>query len=169
MLLARSLLAGSLGLTLAWALLVGVVFEDPSLLRDRDDDAADVTATLAAAIEEIELLRGEVAALQGPDDVEAPSAAAAAAAPTPVVAAAAPSEVVPLPIDAVAGISQGGPYSPAPGEFLEVDLPRMHRVAIGESASSIAEHYGTTVEELVAFNALRNPDVLRLGTLLRIP
>jgi len=45
----------------------------------------------------------------------------------------------------------------------------MHRVAIGDSASSIAQRYGITVEELTAFNGLRDPGLLRLGTLLLIP
>ena len=95
MLLARFLLAGSIALMLGWAVLVGVVFEDPSLLRSDDRGEGAVSLELAAAIEELELLRDAAAELRGTP----PSAPGAVAAETPsapgAVAAETPSEPSP--------------------------------------------------------------------------
>lgn len=44
-----------------------------------------------------------------------------------------------------------------------------HRVRPGETLATIAARYGTTVSALVAYNGLRNPNVIYVGQPLRIP
>jgi membrane-bound lytic murein transglycosylase D len=44
-----------------------------------------------------------------------------------------------------------------------------HRVLRGESLSSIASHYKTTVERVRALNALQAADVLKAGQTIRVP
>ena len=47
--------------------------------------------------------------------------------------------------------------------------PRLHWVVQGDSMFAIAECYGTTVEELVALNGIRDPEQIRVGTVLILP
>ena len=44
-----------------------------------------------------------------------------------------------------------------------------HTVRAGETLSSIAKKYETTVEALVASNGIKNKDIIFAGQLLRIP
>jgi len=44
-----------------------------------------------------------------------------------------------------------------------------HRVAPGENLTRIAFKYRTSVQNLVALNGLRNPSLVRLGQMLRVP
>lgn len=46
---------------------------------------------------------------------------------------------------------------------------RVHRVAAGDSLSSIAEDYGVTPQDLLNVNRLKNPNLIKSGQLLRIP
>ena len=163
---------------LGWAVLVGVVFEDPSLLRSDDRGEGAVSLELAAAIEELELLRDAVAELRGTP----PSAPGAVAAETPsapgAVAAETPSEPSPpvaagAPPDEAAAdeVAPAPPPESAPilSEYPEFEPQLTHRVASGESLTSIAKRYDVTVERLAAFNSLRDPSVIKLGSLLLIP
>ena len=167
MLLARFLLAGSMALMLGWAVLVGVVFEDPSLLRADDRGDGEVSIELAAAIEELELLRDAVAELRAvPARAPAALAAETPSQPSPPVAAGAPPDEAAADEVAPASTSES---APSPSEYPEFEPQRTHRVAIGESLSSIADRYDVTVEQLAAFNSLRDPSVIELGSLLLIP
>ncbi len=47
--------------------------------------------------------------------------------------------------------------------------PRAHQVQFGDTLSSIAVRYDTTVEEIVALNPGINPDALQIGQVLLIP
>lgn len=55
------------------------------------------------------------------------------------------------------------PAAPKPAAF------RTHRVASGEHLTGIARRYGTTVEAIVAANAIANARYIRAGQVLRIP
>ncbi len=47
--------------------------------------------------------------------------------------------------------------------------PRAHQVQFGDTLSSIAVRYDTTVEEIIALNPGINPDALQIGQVLLIP
>lgn len=44
-----------------------------------------------------------------------------------------------------------------------------HNVRSGESLSVIAQQYGVSTQEIARYNAIRNPDKLEVGQMLRIP
>lgn len=44
-----------------------------------------------------------------------------------------------------------------------------HTISRGETLTSIARRYGTTVQELVALNGITNPDLIYAGTTIRVP
>ncbi len=46
---------------------------------------------------------------------------------------------------------------------------RYHVVQVGESLSSIAASYGVTVSNLIRYNGITNPNIVRVGQTLRIP
>ena len=79
---------------------------------------------------------------------DAPSAPAPAAPSTPAVAPAPPT--APAPASAAAA-------------------PRTHTVRSGEHLTGIARHYGVTVAEVVAANAIANASRIYAGQLLTIP
>jgi LysM repeat protein len=47
--------------------------------------------------------------------------------------------------------------------------PRFHLVSSGETLTSIARRYATTVSALVTLNGLSDPDLIRVGQRLQIP
>lgn len=47
--------------------------------------------------------------------------------------------------------------------------PIIHVVEPGENLTGIAEDYGLSVDELIKFNSLRNPDLVYIGKAIRIP
>lgn len=47
--------------------------------------------------------------------------------------------------------------------------PRIHTVRFGETLSGIAARYGTTVDELVRLNNLKDPNLIYVGQKLRLP
>lgn len=67
--------------------------------------------------------------------------------------------------EASASADGGGAQAEEPAEP-EV---RTYVVAEGDSLSSIAQEFGTTVEAIVAENGIENPDVIALGQELVIP
>ena len=48
-------------------------------------------------------------------------------------------------------------------------MSKRYTVKRGDTLSSIAKLYGTTVEALVASNGIKNPDVIYVGQILVIP
>ena len=71
---------------------------------------------------------------------------------------------------AIAPAGQSGPNRGATGP----DLSRTagtHTVRPGETLASIAEQYGVTLAELIAFNSntITNPHIVKVNTVLRIP
>lgn len=59
--------------------------------------------------------------------------------------------------------SAGASASQDSGQVIE------HQVVAGDTLATIALRYNTTIDALMAENNLENPDVLLVGTLLRIP
>ena len=57
-------------------------------------------------------------------------------------------------------------YEVAPGT---TGTAGTHTVAAGESLGTIAARYNTTVAELIALNALTNPDIITPGQQLQVP
>lgn len=53
--------------------------------------------------------------------------------------------------------------------FQEVDSRRIHKISTGDTLTSIAKEYGTTVDELVKLNLIRHPRDFSLGNILIIP
>jgi N-acetylmuramoyl-L-alanine amidase len=48
-------------------------------------------------------------------------------------------------------------------------MSHTHQVALGESLGWIAEHYGVSISQLIAANAISNPDFIHAGQALSIP
>lgn len=46
---------------------------------------------------------------------------------------------------------------------------REHRIARGQTLGAIARQYSTTVADLVSMNSLKNPNLVREGTVLKVP
>ena len=66
----------------------------------------------------------------------------------------------------------GGPQAPAPAAPAAPQQPTgetSHTVQRGESLAIIAAQYGTTYIVLAEMNGITNPDVLRVGEVLRVP
>ena len=93
----------------------------------------------------------------------APGSAAAEAAPRgslePLLSAA-PSDVLAL-----------GPTAPVAETAADLPPPaaRVYVVVPGDVLHVIARRFGVTTEALAAYNALSNPDALRVGQELRVP
>lgn len=47
--------------------------------------------------------------------------------------------------------------------------PRTYKVQPGDTLTSIAAQYGTTVKELAALNGIQNPSLIRVGQVLKLP
>lgn len=96
--------------------------------------------------------------------------------------------IIPLPNTAapIGAVTNGGPISPAdapplvrtplptltPSAVPTIDISsaaQTHTVQAGETLFRIAQQYGLTVDELLAANALVDPNVLSRGTVLVIP
>jgi nucleoid-associated protein YgaU len=46
---------------------------------------------------------------------------------------------------------------------------QLHQVVSGDTLTVIAQQYGSTVHKIAVANRLRNPDLIRVGQVLRIP
>jgi LysM repeat protein len=69
-----------------------------------------------------------------------------------------------IPDPPAAGAPSGAPVSaPAPGPARE------HRVAPGENLTKIAQKYETTIRALIDLNAIKNPRLIRVGQVLKVP
>lgn len=53
--------------------------------------------------------------------------------------------------------------------FQEADSRRIHKISTGDTLTSIAKEYGTTVDELVKLNLIRHPRDFAVGNILIIP
>ncbi|MDP9225928.1 MAG: LysM peptidoglycan-binding domain-containing protein [Actinomycetota bacterium] len=70
-----------------------------------------------------------------------------------------PKKHGPAVVGTAAAVWFAGPQAQAAG----------HRVRAGETLTTIATRYGTTVSRLASLNHLRNPDLIILGERLRVP
>jgi LysM repeat protein len=177
MLIARFLLAGSMALMVVWALLLGVVFRDPDLLGGGAADDIDVSIQLSAALVEIDELRGQVA------DLEAEVAKTRSSVVQTPIATDDETPVAGAPLGDDEASTEGGDAGATPVTTPDADatdvgptgLPFLsdqrltHEVVQGDSLYGIAARYGTTVEDLVAANHLRDAGSIRVGSLLIIP
>ena len=59
--------------------------------------------------------------------------------------------------------------TPAPGSATTVSEVQEYRVASGDSLNSIAARFGVTAARLQQFNSISNPNMIRVGQLIRIP
>ena len=53
--------------------------------------------------------------------------------------------------------------------FQEADSRRIHKISTGDTITSIAKEYGTTVDELMNLNLIRRPRDFAVGNILIIP
>ena len=53
--------------------------------------------------------------------------------------------------------------------FQEADSRRIHKISTGDTVTSIAKEYGTTVDELMRLNLIRHPIEFAVGNILIIP
>lgn len=53
--------------------------------------------------------------------------------------------------------------------FKEADSRRIHKISTGDTITSIAKEYGTTVDELMSLNLIRRPRDFAVGNVLIIP
>src|SRR5207247_5415193 len=63
---------------------------------------------------------------------------------------------------------RGKPAATAPGPKAKA-RDALHIVAWGETLTSIAHHYGSTIAAIVRANGIANPSYLRVGQRLTIP
>jgi len=93
------------------------------------------------------------------------------AEPTPLVVAAPTSTSSPAPVDTYAVAPTATPlHSPTPPPTLTLPPNQTrHTVQSGETASTIAKEYGTTVKVVLAANGLTERSVLSVGQELIIP
>lgn len=61
------------------------------------------------------------------------------------------------------------PLAPLPSPVVVVGGGREHRVARGQTLGTIARQYSTTVADLVGLNAVKNPNLVREGAVLKVP
>lgn len=61
------------------------------------------------------------------------------------------------------------PLPPLPSPEVVLGGGGAHTVAAGQTLSSIAKTYGTSVSELASANGLKNPNLIREGTVLAVP
>lgn len=71
-----------------------------------------------------------------------------------------------FPWDYVLGLAQRGDPRPAPAA--PASGGSMHVVQPGDTLGRLAHAYGTSVKSLVAWNNVPNPDLIRVGTVLRV-
>lgn len=53
--------------------------------------------------------------------------------------------------------------------FQEADSRRIHKIGTGDTLTSIAKEYGTTVDELMRLNLIRHPRDFAVGNILIVP
>lgn len=53
--------------------------------------------------------------------------------------------------------------------FQEADSRRIHKISTGDTITSIAKEYGTSVDELINLNLIRRPRDFAVGNILIIP
>ena len=75
---------------------------------------------------------------------------------------------------AIPGVGEPAPVvaaapAPLPSPLVVVGGSREHRVARGQTLGAIARQYSTTVADLVGLNALKNPNLVREGAVLKVP
>lgn len=61
------------------------------------------------------------------------------------------------------------PLPPLPSPLVIVGADHVHKVETGQTLGAIARQYGTTVAALAQANALRNPNLIRIGADLLVP
>ena len=61
------------------------------------------------------------------------------------------------------------PSAEEPPGIVEETPTTVYQVQPSDTLTSIAEKFHTTVEALIAYNKIENPDMLQAGTILRIP
>jgi LysM repeat protein len=92
---------------------------------------------------------------------DTPALPAFMASPTPTET---PTDT-PLPPTATATITPTYTSSPTPTEV----WPKEYIIELGDSLWSVAEEFGVTIELLVAYNDIEDPNNVPIGTLLTIP
>jgi lysozyme len=90
------------------------------------------------------------------------------------VSAGSPSPLGSLASNAASSASPAVTPSPVPSRRLSPTLtpsasPEIHVVRFGETLTSIARRYGTTVTALVELNEIDNPSLIRVGQQILIP
>ena len=113
------------------------------LIEDQSKQITDLTGQVAHLTQLVEALQH--------------AAAVAAAAPAPTAPPAVPV-ATPDNVPAVAGV-----VAPA------AETPGTHTVTKGETLTSIARHYKTTVADLLKLNKIENDRMLQIGQTLVIP
>lgn len=68
--------------------------------------------------------------------------------------------------DAKLPTPETAPVAPAP---VHGSKPTSHKVVSGDTLSKIAKKYGTTVAVLVSLNKLKNPNVISVGQVIKLP
>ena len=61
------------------------------------------------------------------------------------------------------------PLPPLPSPVVVLGGGGAHKVAAGQTLAAIAKTYGTSVSELASANGLKNPNLIREGTVLAVP
>ena len=75
-------------------------------------------------------------------------------------------DVIPIEFNTIISFT---PSDEEPPGIVEETPTTVYQVQPGDTLASIAEKFHTTVEALIAYNKITNPDMLQAGTILRIP
>lgn len=108
---------------------------------------------------------------------EAPETASPAPAPAPEVPAEPEMSVTVVPVEGIV-VEPPAPAAEAVPAPVPVSAPvpasttpeyTTHVVGPGDNLSKIAKTYGTTTQELMSLNAITDPNLVKLGTELKVP
>ena len=143
-----------------------VVLEGPGISMPSDGVARRLAApatvvVVVVALGALLLARGPLApgssgaGDDGPSATPATTAAAATAGPTAIPTAAVTARPTARP-------------TPTP-RATATARPRTYKIKPGDTLSSIAAAYGTTVKKLAALNKITNPSLIRVGQVLQLP
>jgi LysM repeat protein len=133
----------------------------PSEVAARRLVAPATVVVVGVALGALVLARGPLAPGSSPAGGDGPSPTAVG---TRAPASAAPTaEASPVP---TAAPTEGPAPTPA---VTATPRPTTYKVRSGDNLSAIAARFGTTVAEITALNNIKNPSLIRVGQVLKLP
>lgn len=150
----------------AYVPMAPVVLEGPGLGLPTEAAARRLAApatvvVVGVALGALVLARGPLTPGTSPGGADAPSPTAPATIEPPSPAPSGEPTLAPT----AAATARPSP-TPAP---TETSRPKTYTVRSGDTLTAIAAKFGTTVAEISALNSIKNPSLIRVGQVLKIP